>query len=267
MRLLENCTSAWPMPEMQASIDALREAFSADTSQPFRLKPSFPYGSPRAPLRRTESVETNYHPPVGHQTSHERAAHVHYATQPLTPPMTAGLDTSQAGSINLGLMPNGHQQGLDMDNINLDQSDWNPTPIFEYVFRLQQRSSCTDYRSSHWNTAFPTPASMISNTMNGSQPSPPMYTPNSVASHDMAYVNECMQQQQQQYPMQSTMAPLQQVQPAPEMPSCSTTEPLFVTSNMWRDTVASTYGAGGMKRQREMDSSHLIDIVSPKRIR
>lgn len=136
MRLLEKCTSAWPVPEMQASIDALREAFSADTSQAFRLKPSFPYGSPRAPLKLSEPVETKYHAPFARQSSHEQAAQVNYGTQPLTPPISAGLDTAPSGSMNLGLMPNGHQQGLDMDSINLDQSGWDPTGIFEYVFWL-----------------------------------------------------------------------------------------------------------------------------------
>lgn len=125
----------------------------------------------------------------------------------------------------------------------------------------------TNQCCSQWNTAFPTPASMINNNVNGSQPSPPIYTPNSVASHDMAHVSESMQQQQQQYPMQSTMAPLQQVQPAPQMSSYASTAPSFVTPNMWRDTVANTYDPGGMKRRWEMDSSHLIDIVSPKRVR
>ncbi|KAI4207254.1 MAG: hypothetical protein LQ348_000639 [Seirophora lacunosa] len=247
MRLLEKCTSAWPVPEMQASIDALREAFSADTSQAFRLKPSFPYGSPRAPLKLSEPVETKYHAPFARQSSHEQAAQVNYGTQPLTPPISAGLDTAPSGSMNLGLMPNGHPQGLDMDSINLDQSGWDPTGIFD-----------------QWNTAFPTPASMMSNTMNGSQPSPPIYTPNSIASQDMAHVNESIQQQQQQYPMQCTMPPLQQVQPSPSYPS---TAPSFVTPNMWRDTVANTYDPGGMKRRWEMDSSHLIEIVSPKRVR
>ncbi|KAL8712907.1 MAG: hypothetical protein Q9225_006854 [Loekoesia sp. 1 TL-2023] len=250
MQLLESCTSAWPMPEMQASIDALREAFSADTSQPFRLRPSFPYGSPRATLRPSESVETNYHPTLNRQSSHEQAPQIQYGTQPLTPPISAGLDNSQAGSMNLGLMPNGNQQGLHMDNVPLDQSEWNPSRIFD-----------------QWNTAFGTPTSTISNHMNSSQPSPPMYTPNSVSSHDLAHVNESMQQQQQQYPMQSTMAPLQQVQPSPQMPSYASTTPSFVTSSMWRDTVANTYDPGGIKRRWEMDSSHLIDIVSPKRVR
>ncbi|KAL8649566.1 MAG: hypothetical protein Q9210_004320 [Variospora velana] len=246
MRLMENCTSAWPVPEMQASIDALREAFSADTSQAFCLKSSFPYGSPRAPLRPSEPVETKYHAPFARHSSHEQAAQVHYSSQPLTPPISAGLDTTQSGSMNLGLMPNSYQQGLDMDSLNLDHSEWNPTRIFD-----------------QWNTAFPNPA-MMSNTTNGSQPSPPIYTPNSIASQDMAHVSESIQQQQQQYPMQTTMPPLQQVQPSP---SYASTAPSFVTPNMWRDTVANTYDPGGMKRRWEMDSSHLIEIVSPKRVR
>ncbi|KAL8828983.1 MAG: hypothetical protein Q9170_006362 [Blastenia crenularia] len=250
MRLLENCTSAWPMPEMQASIDALREAFSADISQPFRLRATFPYGSPRPTLRPTESVESKYHPSLDRQYSHEQALPHHYGTQPLTPPISAGLDDTQAGSMNLGLMPNGNQQGLNLDNMPLDQSEWNPTRIFD-----------------QWNTAFGTPASTISNSMTGGQPSPPMYTPNSIASYDMSHVKESMQQQQQQYPMPTTMAPMQQVQPSPQMPSYSNTTPSFVTPNMWRDTVANTYDPGGMKRRWESDSSHLIDIVSPKRVR
>ncbi|KAL9003934.1 MAG: hypothetical protein Q9188_003228 [Gyalolechia gomerana] len=245
MRLLENCTSAVPMPELQASIDALREAFSADTSQPFKLRSTFPYGSPRPTL---DSSEIKYHSTLDRQYS--PPARNHYGTQPLTPPISAGLDNTQAGSMNLGLMPGDNQQGLRMDNLFLDQSEWNPSRIFD-----------------QWDNAFGTPASTISNSINGGQPSPPMYTPNSVASHDVPHISESMQQQQQQYPMQSTMAPLQQVQPSPQMPSFASTAPSFVTSSMWRDTVANTYDPGGMKRRWETDSSHLIDIVSPKRVR
>lgn len=120
------------MPEMQASIDALREAFSADTSQAFRLKPTFPYGSPRATLRPTETAKPEYRTSLGRHSSHEHTAQVHYATQPLTPPLTAGLDTTQAGSMNLGFM-NSNQQAVSLDHIDLDQSEWNPTRIFEYV--------------------------------------------------------------------------------------------------------------------------------------
>ncbi|KAL8779398.1 MAG: hypothetical protein Q9213_006966 [Squamulea squamosa] len=258
MLLLENCTSAWPMREMQSQIDALREAFSADINKPFRLRHNFPYGSPRAPLRhsRSEPVETKYHPTLGRQISMEQAPPLHYGAQPLTPPISAGLEDSNSGSMNLGLMPSGHQEGLHMDNVGLDQSEWNPSRIFD-----------------QWNTAFGTPATAIQNSgVIQNQPSPPIYTPNSVGSYDMPHVNESIQQQQQQYPMQSTMAPLQQCQPAPQIPQYATTTPTpsFVTSSMWRDTVASTYDPGGIKRRWDAEDSFLngvIDTVSPKRVR
>ncbi|KAL8679156.1 MAG: hypothetical protein Q9186_004547 [Xanthomendoza sp. 1 TL-2023] len=239
MLLLENCTSAWPMPEMQASIDALREAFSADINKPFRLRPNFPFGSPRAPLRHSHSepAEVKYHATLGRQISHEQPAQIHYGTQPLTPPISAGLEDTNSGSIHLGMLPNSHRPGLQMESGALDHSEWNPSKIFDMMH---------------------------------SQPSPPIYTPNSIGSYDMPHVNESMQQQQQQYPMQSTMAPLQQVQPAPQMPQYATPAASFVTSSMWRDTVASTYDPAGMKRRWEAEDSFLngvIDSVSPKRVR
>ncbi|KIW65806.1 hypothetical protein PV04_08029 [Phialophora macrospora] len=46
MRILERCVSAWPMPETEAQIYALRSAFSADVNKPFELKESFPHGTP-----------------------------------------------------------------------------------------------------------------------------------------------------------------------------------------------------------------------------
>ena len=46
MRILERCVSAWPMPETEAQINALRAAFSADIHKPFELKESFPHGTP-----------------------------------------------------------------------------------------------------------------------------------------------------------------------------------------------------------------------------
>ncbi|KAL8732632.1 MAG: hypothetical protein Q9166_002607 [cf. Caloplaca sp. 2 TL-2023] len=253
MLLLENCTSAWPMPEMQSQIDALREAFSADINKPFRLRHNFPYGSPPVGLRHSEPVETKNPPTLGRQFSHDQLVQVHYGTQPLTPPISAGLEDTNSGSMNLGMMPNGHQQGFPMDNVGLDQSEWNPTRIFD-----------------SWNTAFGTPATTTQNIVNHSQPSPPIYTPNSIASYDMPHVSESIQRQQQQYPMQSTMAPLPQVQPAPQMPQYATPTPSFVTSSMWRDTVASTYDPGGMKRRWDAEDSFLngvIDTVSPKRVR
>ncbi|TVY82342.1 hypothetical protein LSUE1_G009226 [Lachnellula suecica] len=55
MRILEKCSSSWPMPDMQQQIDALREVFSADISKPFVLKPTFPYGNLGALVNPTPS--------------------------------------------------------------------------------------------------------------------------------------------------------------------------------------------------------------------
>ncbi|KAL8740483.1 MAG: hypothetical protein Q9190_006823 [Brigantiaea leucoxantha] len=251
MRILERCTSAWPMPEMQTSIDALRDAFSADTSQPFQLRANFPYGSPVASLRGSEPVDSKYHPPLSRETSREHAAPVHYSTHPLTPPISAGLEDVKEqpmGASTMEIMTNGElSMGGDVGD---DRSGWDPTRIFD-----------------QWNTAFGTPTSTMSASMNtNSHPSPPVYTPSSVGSNDLSHISDSIQQQQQQYPMQSTMAPLPQVQPAPYMPSYAMTTPSFVTSSMWRETVANSYDPGD-KRRWDIESSFLADTVSPKRAR
>ena len=261
---------------MQSQIDALREAFSADINKPFQLRHNFPHGSPRAKLKHTQSEpgETKYHPTLGRQASYEHSARIHYGTQPLTPPISAGLEDTNSGSMHLGLMSNDHhRQGFAMDHVGFDQSEWNPSKIFEYVCCSLDKYPFTDSHLSQWNTAFPTHTNAAqSNSMIYNQPSPPIYTPSSIGSYDMPHVNESIQQQQQQFPMQSTMAPLQQCQPAPQMPQYPTTTPTpsFVTSSMWRDTVASTYDPGGMKRRWDAEDSFLsgvIDTVSPKRVR
>ncbi|KAK8103782.1 uncharacterized protein PG998_010815 [Apiospora kogelbergensis] len=46
MRIMEKTMGSWPIPEMVKQIEAVREAFSADTRKPFVLKPSFPLRQP-----------------------------------------------------------------------------------------------------------------------------------------------------------------------------------------------------------------------------
>lgn len=153
MRILERCTSSWPMPEMQQQIDALREAFSADTRKPFVLKPTFPYGSPNAPapsralqyhqqpqLSRTSSIEQqvlDQHHAQQHQVS--------YTSHPITPPISAGGTESKGDSPavqSLVMMATGQripqQQQQQQQAISnpvpvpmIDSSAWNPSRIFE----------------------------------------------------------------------------------------------------------------------------------------
>ena len=151
MRLLEKCTTSWPMPDihMQQQIDSLREAFSADTRKPFVLKASFPYGSPssnnktpprgmeqyRPPqqLRRTSSMEQQ-------QQSLDQQHHpqqVSYTSHPISPPVSAGGSrdsTSDSPAVqSLVMMATGqrNQQPIAAAVPMVDPATWNPNRIFE----------------------------------------------------------------------------------------------------------------------------------------
>ena len=141
MRILEQCTTSWPMPEMQAQIDALREAFSADTTKPFTLKPTFPYNSPPLGTAHTnsspQSVRTHYRNGsiVQHGSDVGSAA---YGSQPISPPASAGLlgpgRESNTNGHAIHAMAAGPQQPLpQVMPLTQDQITWNPSRIFEYV--------------------------------------------------------------------------------------------------------------------------------------
>ena len=119
------------MPEMQTQIDALREAFSADTSRPFELRPTFPYGSPGT-LGTNPPLDVKYQS-LSRQTSHEMPYHA----QPMTPPVSAGLeghrDRQMGNSPQSTIMVNGQHQAMPMTGSSIpnDQMNWNPKGIFE----------------------------------------------------------------------------------------------------------------------------------------
>jgi hypothetical protein len=150
MRILEKCTSSWPMPNMQQQIDALREAFSADIRKPFVLKPTFPYGSPVAqanasPLRGGRYRQPPQLSPMGHgldQHHSQQQAQVSYTTHPITPPISAGgVDTkSDSPTVQSLVMmatgqrgPQQQQQSMSSSVSMVDSTsvNWNPSRIFE----------------------------------------------------------------------------------------------------------------------------------------
>lgn len=138
------------MPDMQQQVDALREAFSADTRKPFVLKPSFPYGSPGAPLNRTPPRGIINRPP-GSQSSMDShqfdAQSVHqqpqvsYTSHPISPPIsTGGVDTkSDSPAVqSLVMMATGQQQRTPQQqamntgmSMGTEGTTWNPSRIFE----------------------------------------------------------------------------------------------------------------------------------------
>ncbi|KAI9765107.1 MAG: hypothetical protein M1840_007814 [Geoglossum simile] len=136
MRVLERCASQWPMPGMVAQIDALREAFSADTTKPFILKPSFPHPSPRSQqITLLNSSPVHYQPQALSRTSQESTSHATFRTQPPSPPISTSdidLKNDSPAVQSLVMLAAGHQQppisaSLPMMDTNL----WNPTRIFE----------------------------------------------------------------------------------------------------------------------------------------
>lgn len=151
MRMLEKCTSSWPMPDihMQQQIDALREAFSADTRKPFVLKPTFPYGSPAATTNRTPPRGMQYRPQLNRTSSMDQqqsleqqhlAQHqsqVSYTSHPISPPVSAGSgmdNKSDSPAVqSLVMMATGqrNQQPISNSVPMVDPSTWNPNRIFE----------------------------------------------------------------------------------------------------------------------------------------
>src|SRR6478736_8726110 len=105
MRVLEKVMEAWPMPELEKQINALRDAFSADVRKPFVLKPSFPYGSPHPSTHSSPPRGTDSFRPVIHRTGSidqhldaHGAQQVSYTNHPITPPISAGPLDSKSDS-------------------------------------------------------------------------------------------------------------------------------------------------------------------------
>jgi len=138
MRILERCIPSWPMPEVIKQINALREAFSADTSKPFELKAQFPYGSPSSTNQSPPLGEHAYpaRQAAGHEQSHmEQPGQVHYNTHhPITPPMSTISDTKTDSPIAQSLVmmtPDQQQQQTPLSMANPVNAPWSPSRIFE----------------------------------------------------------------------------------------------------------------------------------------
>ncbi|KYK57604.1 putative Cutinase transcription factor 1 alpha [Drechmeria coniospora] len=238
MRILEKAMEAWPMPELQRQVDAVREAFSADVSRPFVLKPSFPYGSPRSsshssPPRGKHGYRSMDR--TGSMDQHLGAAHaptMSYSGHPMSPVSADPGDSKSDSPIiqSLAMMPEGPasdiSNGLVMES---SQPSWNPARIFE-----------------QWNTSFgaPTHAGQVSPT----QTHPMNITASSSSASEVSTVHD-FQQVNSSIPRQ---VPAQQYSTSAPMPH-------FITPAMWQESVASVY-EGGLKRSWDYDA-----IGVPKR--
>jgi hypothetical protein len=128
------------MPEIQAQIDSLRLAFSADTSRPFELKPSFPYGSPSEPYQPSPPLDAHYHHPHLSQVPTNVQSRVGFNMHPLTPPISAGTEDSKSDTSSqlqsLGMVPHQPPTTHPLDAPLVDENSWDPTRIIKYVFTI-----------------------------------------------------------------------------------------------------------------------------------
>lgn len=152
------------MPDMQQQIDALREAFSADITKPFVLKPSFPYGSPAAPVHQAAPRITNQYRQGGiqggqgvHQQSMDpqhlpQSQPVSRYNHPISPPISAGgvtdMKSDSPAVQSLVMMATG-QRGEPTQSVNVASSNeqglWNPTKILTYVYSSVVSCLYTDF--------------------------------------------------------------------------------------------------------------------------
>lgn len=272
MRILEQCVSSRAMPEMKAQIDALREAFSADISKPFELKPNFPYRSPSPSIRPSPPFDIKYqHDVLSSPNSNGQVAQVPYHHQPLTPPMSGEheLPNQPISATSMQIMPTIEHQPIPLTSNSIDNDPiaWDPSRIFEYDLEKRKVKSSTNKLNSQWNTAFGTSNDLVSTRpVSVPQPSPPLYTSSAIGSHALPHLHDVAMQRptQQQY---SSITPIPAIPEAPAVmsqPSYTSPSPSFVTSSMWRDTVANTYDPGGHKRRWEVETNFLVDLTQPK---
>lgn len=142
MRIMEKVMEVWAMPELRQQVEAVREAFSANTRKPFVLKPSFPYGSPH-PSNSASPPQglQGYRPssertgPMDQRLDAHNPQNVSYLGPPITPPVSAGATDSKGDSPAgqpLVMMSQGGQVPAVQQSMSLaDHPSWNPSRIFE----------------------------------------------------------------------------------------------------------------------------------------
>ncbi|KAI9662439.1 MAG: hypothetical protein M1821_008606 [Bathelium mastoideum] len=254
MRIMEQCINAWPMPEVQIQVNSLREAFSADLTKPFELKPSFPYSSPIDTTHPSPPRDYRSQALPGHDTSPiDQPGQVYHHTHPITPPISVGGTESKADSPaaqSLMMMASGQRHAQQLGSVPMTEpSQWNPSRIFD-----------------QWNTAFGTPQANPPAT----QSSPPHKSqgPTSAGFHALP-----------QDPGQASFSSVSSVASgsphATHMHHSPTAgnqhitygaapQQSYVTPSMWQDVVANTL-QGGQKRSWDFGSANYMDPMNQKR--
>ncbi|KAJ4985998.1 hypothetical protein SVAN01_08476 [Stagonosporopsis vannaccii] len=250
MRVLEACAPSWPMPEMQAQVNSLRQAFTADITKPFELKATFPFGSPQvAPQSSPLSNQGAYRPRhPSHPSPLEQPGQINYHAHPITPPISAsdlGSKTDSPVAQSLVMMASGQRAPQTNAGMQMQENvQWNPQRIFD-----------------QWNVAFGTPPPTAS-----SSSSPPLRPPPPGTNYDMRPQDPNSPNYQlsnvspQQSGIQGTPGHL------PPSSSYAAANPSYVTPTMWQEVVASSFQPGA-KRGWEQGGPSVVDQSMYKRAR
>jgi len=270
MRILETCTPSWPMPEMQQQVNNLRQAFSADVTKPFELKPTFPFGSPQVPPQSSPSSNpgTFRSRLPSQQSPLEQPGQVKYHAHPITPPISASDHDTTADSPvaqSLVMMASGQRAPQSATGLQMQEPvQWNPQRIFECVFVLLPYCFLHTWltRHSQWNVAFGTPPSSTA-----SQSSPPLRRPPTGNAYELRTPQET---NQPNYPMPN-VSPQPNSLPGAQsqLPTSSYATPgaTYVTPTMWQEVVASSFPGDGLKRRWDHGAAPMVDQSMYKRTR
>ncbi|KAM5467181.1 hypothetical protein MferCBS49748_004112 [Microsporum ferrugineum] len=171
MRVLEQCSSSWPMTELQSQLAALRLAFSADITKPFELKPTFPYGSPAGQSVHPSPVsEPIYHSPSYSEPHEAGAPSLSFSdSYPISPPISTQTSVkleSPATSTYSMLQPYDTTRPPPTMTVPLvDENSWNPSRIitqWDLAFsgNINSNSPPSATSSSTNSTVVPDPHSL-----------------------------------------------------------------------------------------------------------
>ncbi|KAI9701629.1 MAG: hypothetical protein M1820_006400 [Bogoriella megaspora] len=255
MRIMEQCISAWPMPEVQVQINSLREAFSANLAKPFEIKPSFPYSSP-VDTNHPSPPHDNYRQaqlPSHDSSSLDQPGQVYHHSNPITPPISTGDAESKADSPaaqSLMMMATGQRQAQQMGAVPMSEpSQWNPSRIFD-----------------QWNTAFGTPQTNAANaqsspTHKGPGPTSAGFPSLPQEPHQTSYSSVSSVASGSPHAGHLHHSPTAGSQPLNYTPN---QQHSFVTPNMWQDVVAGTL-QGGQKRTWDYSNTNYMDPMAVKR--
>jgi hypothetical protein len=137
MRILEDCMRLWPTPEIQAQVNNLRKALSADITKPFKLKPGFPLETPAQQSNVSSLPDIQFSSVANQDNILVPSGQVNFAIahHPITPPISTTEDETAANSPcgqSMGLMANQNQSAqTTLQPQATSPHVWNPTRLFE----------------------------------------------------------------------------------------------------------------------------------------